>query len=162
MLFRLSRSVRGRYQQKQYFSAEFWSCRVWLLHRQQPVLCILQITVFTREWRSLCFKNSEREAGESAVNRPTSHFPLQSMTAKNRASILERLEWKPSLCHQNLQYAAHFRWHSLPFPRNAFCGALNLHLAESLWFLSCTDIPSSGAAGAVQPHRAAYWRGFVM
>lgn len=78
---------------------------------------------FTREWRNLGFKNSERGAGESAVNRPTSHFPLQSMTA-NGASIPERLEWKPFLCHQNLQYMAHFHWHSLLFPGNTFCGVL--------------------------------------
>lgn len=92
----------------------------------------------------------KRGAGKSAVNRPTSHFSLQSMP-DTCASIPERLELKLSLRHQNLQYMAHFHWHSLSFPRNAFCGVLNLYLAESLWFLSCTDIPSAGAAGTVKP-----------
>lgn len=72
------------------------------------------------------------------------------------ASIPDRLELKHFLCHQNLQYMAHFHWHSLSFPQNAFCGVLNLNLAELLWFLSCTDIPSAGAAGTVKPQQAAY------
>lgn len=97
----------------------------------------------------------KKGTGKSAVNRPTSHFSLQSMP-DTFASIPERLELKLFLCHQNLQYMAHFHWHSLSFPRNAFCGVLNLNLAEFLWFLSCTDIPSAGAAGTVKPQRAAY------
>lgn len=76
----------GTKKQKQYFSAGFWSWRAWLFNRQRSVLCRLY---FSPESKG-AFVSRIQEGGEgveegiggSAINRPTSHFPLPSMTAK--------------------------------------------------------------------------------
>lgn len=121
-------------KQKQYFSAGFWSWRAWLFNRQQSVLCRLY---FSPESKG-AFVSRIRGGGGSwwicykQTNQP---FSPAEHDCKSCASIPQRLEQKPSLCHQNLQYVAHFYQHSLSFPWNAFCGTLNLNLAGSLWFL---------------------------